>query len=214
LGTEIFHYAILQKLLLTFVMTLAYGIYKQYQNKPIGFGTYSYVAAGSCALSYTALSIGGNNPLTLLGAIITGIGFLGAGALIKTGNRVSGFSSAAGIWLTAILGVNIGLGEYTVGFVLYGFIWGIVVIDWYLAKEHIGMYQRMVVLKTTEPLNFELIKELFQVEKIKPIMRSYNAKEGVYQIEFIAKLKDTNISRASNILKEHKTIVEFAAYEQ
>jgi len=211
---EVLHYAIVQKLLLTFVLTLTYGIFKQYQNKPVGFGTYSYVSVGSCALSYTALTIGGSNPLTLLGSIITGIGFLGAGALIKTGNRVSGFSSAAGIWLTAILGVNIGLGEYIVGFVLYAFIWIIVVVDWYLAKEKIGMYQRQVVIKTTELINFEMVKDLFNIKKFKPIMRSYNAKEGIYQIEFIAKLQDEEISRAAHILQEHKTVIEFISYDQ
>lgn len=214
MGTEILHYAILQKLLLTFVLTLLYGIFRQYQNKPVGFGTYSYVAVGSCALSYTALTIGGNNPLTLLSSIITGIGFLGAGALIKSGSRVSGFSSAAGIWLTAILGVNIGLGEYTVGFVLYGFIWAIVVIDVILAKEKIGMYQRMVVLKTTEILTVDAVKEIFEITKFKLLMRSYNSKEGFYQIEFIAKLQDVNIEHASKFLKEHKTVIEFASYEQ
>ena len=98
-------------------------------HKPIGFGTYIFVATGACGLSLVSILIPTENPLPLLGAIVTGIGFLGAGALIKTADRVVGFTSAASIWIFAIFGLIAGLGHYLLSFVIYGVVWAVMAIE-------------------------------------------------------------------------------------
>src|SRR2546428_123884 len=65
---------------------------------------------GAATLAILAITIEQDNPLPLLGGVITGIGFLGAGALIRANDRVFGFTTAAPVWAMAALGVPAGPG--------------------------------------------------------------------------------------------------------
>ena|SRR5659263_171028 len=96
---------ILLRLTLTFALSLIFGYERQRSHKPIGFGTFIFVSVGSCGLAITA-TILSENPLPLLGSVVTGIGFLGAGALIKTNEKTFGFTTAASVWLFAIFGIT------------------------------------------------------------------------------------------------------------
>lgn len=116
-------------------------------GKPIGFGTFIFLAQGSCALALTAITLQADNPLPLLSAIVTGIGFLGAGALFRSGERVVGFTSAATIWAFAILGLTIGVGEYLIAGMLYTTIWTVIFVDLYMQRRWIGSHQRKLELE-------------------------------------------------------------------
>lgn len=87
-----------------------------------------------------------SNPLPLLGAIVTGIGFLGAGALIKTGDKVYGFTSAALIWIFAIFGMSMGVGRFSIGMAIYVFVWLVILCDSYLEKRGIGAYRKKLTI--------------------------------------------------------------------
>src|SRR3989338_10867028 len=100
------------RLALVLIGSLIFGLIRQKLHKPISFGTFTFVALGSCALALTSLVVPDANPILLLGSIVTGIGFLGAGALIRTPDKTSGFTSAASIWLFAIFRAVVGLGQY------------------------------------------------------------------------------------------------------
>lgn len=154
------------RLLITFVMALAFGAERQRSHKPVGFGTFIFVAIGSCSLAIVALNTG-SDPLTLLAAIVTGIGFLGAGALIKTTNKIFGFTTAASIWLFAILGLIIGVGFYEVGIVLYVFIWISIFIDKHLESSGIVSYQKRVSFVVKGLNKDDNIMELFSKYKIR-----------------------------------------------
>ena len=79
---------VLLRFLLTFGFSFAFGLERQKAHKPVGFGTYAFVSSGACALSIAAVTLNKENPFSLLAAIVTGIGFLGAGALIKTSDKI------------------------------------------------------------------------------------------------------------------------------
>ena len=79
-----------------------------------------------------AIDLEGDNPLPLLGGVITGIGFLGAGALIRANDRVFGFTTAALVWAMAALGVAAGAGLYLLVFVNYAVVWAVVIMPWAL----------------------------------------------------------------------------------
>ena len=82
------------RLSITFFLSLVFGLERQYSHKPIGFGTFTFVAAGSSSLAIVAVALGFEHSIPLLSAIVTGIGFLGAGALIKTSDKIFGLTSA------------------------------------------------------------------------------------------------------------------------
>jgi putative Mg2+ transporter-C (MgtC) family protein len=147
-----------------FVLSLIFGLERQKCHKPIGFGTYIFVAVGACALSITAITLSPENPISLMAAIVTGIGFLGAGALIKTSDKIFGFTSAASIWLFAILGAVVGVGEYYIALVIYISVWIVIEIDKELERRGIGSYQRKLHITATRPFDGEELKSIINIK--------------------------------------------------
>lgn len=155
-------YEILFRFLVTFFASIIFGIDRQRSHKPVGFGTFTFVSVGSCALSITAILIEPSNPLPFLGAIITGIGFLGAGALIKTGDKIFGATTAAGIWIFAAFGLVIGTGQYFIGLLIYIFVWCIVYIDKILEAKGMGSYQRKLTVTLNDVVKSKELEEMLQ----------------------------------------------------
>lgn len=154
------------RFLITFILSFIFGTWRQKSHKPVGFGTFVFVSVGSCALAIIALnlkSLGAENPLPLLSAIVTGIGFLGAGALIKTTDKIFGFTSASTIWLFAIFGLIIGVGEYLIGLIIYSLIITVVFYDLHLEKKGVGSYQKKIVITTNDIIAETEIKDIFSM---------------------------------------------------
>lgn len=153
----------------TFILSLLFGLERQYSHKPIGFGTYTFVAIGSTSMAIIAVSLGFEHSIPLLSAIVTGIGFLGAGAMIKTNEKIFGLTSAASIWAFAIFGLVIGIGEYIIGITLYGLIWTVVISDRLLERYGIGSYQKKVTIQTQKIVNIKEVANAAGIKKFKLI---------------------------------------------
>jgi putative Mg2+ transporter-C (MgtC) family protein len=88
------------------------GAEREYQDKAAGFRTIILITLGSTLFTIFSLSMDPGFTQTRVAAnIVTGIGFLGAGAIIREGGRVAGLTTAATIWLAAALGMGIGAGQ-------------------------------------------------------------------------------------------------------
>lgn len=88
------------------------GAEREYQDKAAGFRTMILITLGSTLFTIFSVSIDPDfTPSRVAANIVTGIGFLGAGAIIREGGRISGLTTAATIWLCAALGMGIGAGE-------------------------------------------------------------------------------------------------------
>ncbi len=102
------------KIFLALVLGGALGMERQYHDKPAGFATNCLICVG--AMLFTVLSeimgFAGGDPGRIAAQIVTGVGFIGAGAIMRDGNKVSGITTAANVWLVAALGMAIGYGEY------------------------------------------------------------------------------------------------------
>ncbi|MFH2021326.1 MAG: MgtC/SapB family protein [archaeon] len=158
------NYILFFRISLTFVLSFIFGWQRQRAHKPVGFGTYTFVSVGAASLAITAVNLAPDNPLSLIGAIVTGVGFLGAGALIKTSDKIFGFTSASTIWLYAIFGIGIGVGEYFIAFLIYVVTWIVVMYDTYLEGRGIGSYQRRLEIVTHKIINDSDIKKVLFTE--------------------------------------------------
>ena len=88
------------------------GAEREYQDKAAGFRTIILITIGSALFTMFSVSMDPGFTRTRIAAnIVTGIGFLGAGAIIREGGRIAGLTTAATIWLSAALGMGIGAGE-------------------------------------------------------------------------------------------------------
>ena len=138
------------RLLLVFNLALIFGLERQRAHKQVGLGTFTFVSMGSCILSILSISVFPENPIPLLTAIVTSIGFLGAGALIKDHDKIFGFTTAASIWIFAIFGLVIGVGSYFFGLTLYCTIWVVIFIDRRLEKKGTGSYRTKLTIETNK----------------------------------------------------------------
>lgn len=88
------------------------GAEREYQDKAAGFRTIILITLGSTLFTIFSLSMDPGFTQTRIAAnIVTGIGFLGAGAIVREGGRIAGLTTAATIWLSASLGMGIGAGS-------------------------------------------------------------------------------------------------------
>lgn len=114
-----FDFELIIKILIAAFFGAFIGIDRQLHNKPAGTRTLMLLCVGSALLGGISVSIGQlygadnrTDPTRLMAQIITGIGFLGAGVILKENNRISGVTTAATIWITAAIGISVGAGYY------------------------------------------------------------------------------------------------------
>jgi putative Mg2+ transporter-C (MgtC) family protein len=90
------------------------GAEREVRQKSAGLRTNILIAIGSALFTIESLTLapGASDPTRIVAQIVTGIGFLGAGAILRTDNRVHGLTTAATVWVNAALGVAAGAGEY------------------------------------------------------------------------------------------------------
>lgn len=107
---------ILPKVVFSTLVGVIIGINRELQGKSAGIKTNTLICVGSClftAISVILNQVDGTNDLSrIISQIISGVGFLGAGTIFKSDNKVYGLTSAAFVWVVAALGVLCGLGAY------------------------------------------------------------------------------------------------------
>ena len=110
---------ILLRLLLSTVMAAAIGIEREIHRRAAGLRTHILVSLGSTLFMMTSISVamsygvaGDADPSRIAAGVVTGIGFLGAGAIIRYGSSIKGLTTAASIWVVAAIGLAVGAGVY------------------------------------------------------------------------------------------------------
>jgi putative Mg2+ transporter-C (MgtC) family protein len=121
-GELTFQGDLILRLLVAAVLGAAVGLEREFHDHPAGTRTHLLVAVGSAL--FTVLSVhgfadqGANvDPTRIAAQIVTGIGFLGAGAIIHYGTSVKGLTTAASLWATAAIGLASGVGLYVLAVV-------------------------------------------------------------------------------------------------
>jgi putative Mg2+ transporter-C (MgtC) family protein len=102
------------RLLLAAVLGAALGLEREYRRKPAGLRTNILIAIGSALFTILSISMTAStgDPSRVAGQIVTGIGFLGGGAILRNRDTVHGMTTAATIWVNAAIGVACGIGQY------------------------------------------------------------------------------------------------------
>ena len=93
------------------------GAEREFRGHPAGLRTMALISTGACL--FTALGLlpefGGRvDPTRIAAQIVTGVGFLGAGSILRQGEEVRGLTTAASIWVTASIGMAVGFGYFYV----------------------------------------------------------------------------------------------------
>ena len=109
-----FYFWFILKIVMAALLGGLLGWQREKIGKVAGPRTYALVAIGSTLFTFLSLNaFGSNNPAQVAAQIITGIGFLGAGMILKKeGGVVEGLTTAAGLWAVSAVGMAIGAGWY------------------------------------------------------------------------------------------------------
>ena len=100
-------------LLVSVVLGGLIGLERELRGKPAGLRTNILICLGSCLFTIISTNLSGSEPGRIAAQIVTGIGFLGAGAIIHSGIGIHGLTTAAVIWVVASIGMACGIKMYS-----------------------------------------------------------------------------------------------------
>ncbi len=103
------------KLTLCLLLGAMIGVERELRNKPAGISTHCFVMAGACLFTFISTVADPNSPARIAAQVVSGVGFLGAGMILKSDNNtVRNLTTAAAIWFAAAVGMAIGIGWYVI----------------------------------------------------------------------------------------------------
>jgi putative Mg2+ transporter-C (MgtC) family protein len=200
------------KLFLAVLVGGLIGAEREYRDKSAGFRTIIFITLGSTLFTLLSMGIGSEtNPTRIAANIVTGIGFLGAGAIMREDGRVAGLTTAATIWLTAALGTGIGAGKYEL--VAAGTIITLVVLWFFPAFEHwldrrreTRSYEIIVALGANDS---ETLRRVFTTNKLRILNQKQTKADGraIFTI-----LTDGNPAQHAQVVRhlmDDKAVLEF-----
>lgn len=119
---EITYLSIVLRIIAAFFLGGVLGWEREIKKRAAGLRTYMLVCVGSCMIMLTNQYIyqyfGTGDPVRMGAQVVSGIGFLGAGTIVVTHrSKVTGLTTAAGLWASAAVGLALGIGFYEVAFV-------------------------------------------------------------------------------------------------
>lgn len=110
------NFDIVLRLLLASFLGGLIGVEREANNRPAGLRTHILVTLGSTLIMLVSIDGHGTletrEPFRLASQVVSGIGFLGAGTIMRTGNNINGLTTAASLWVSAGIGLAVGTGYY------------------------------------------------------------------------------------------------------
>ena len=111
----------LAALLIAYALAFPIGWNREHEERSAGLRTFPLVAVATCGVVQAAESMTGGSPeamARIIEGLITGMGFIGGGAILRQQDSVKGTATAASLWVTGAIGAAVGLGSYDVAVVL------------------------------------------------------------------------------------------------
>ncbi|CUB03891.1 MgtC/SapB family protein [Marinomonas fungiae] len=105
---------------MAFLLSLPIAFNREHHDRGAGLRTFPLVTIASCSFMLVGMSVyqGSDAEARVMYAVITGMGFIGGGAIFKSGDSVSGTATAAGIWNTGAIGVSVAYNRYEIAILL------------------------------------------------------------------------------------------------
>ena len=195
---------VILRLLCALLVGVVIGTEREYTHRPAGMRTHMLVSLGACVvmimgqLIFVQYSRHGAtpDPARMAAQVITGVGFLGAGTILREGPTVKGLTTAASLWATACLGLAAGAGYYIVSLAGMVFIFVTLTIFEIIQKKLVGA-QRFAedyqVITTNIPACLQAINKEAAAAKatIHNIQAQSNAGADTYTISFRAEFSSS-----------------------
>lgn len=163
---------------------------RQYHDKPAGYATNCLICLGAMLFTLLSEYMGtfGGDPGRISAQIVTGVGFIGAGSILRDGNKISGLTTAAGVWLVAAIGMAIGYGQY-----LWAAICAISILLVQLGVRKTTKFLELVkhydtIYLTCEP-KWEVVDKIaaqIEKQKVSVLKREVSKQDDVFHVSIVA----------------------------
>jgi putative Mg2+ transporter-C (MgtC) family protein len=184
------------RLIISFLAGALIGMNREKQNQAAGFRTHILICMGSCLIMLVSifipqefLNFKNGDPGRIAAQVITGIGFLGAGAIIRMGDHVKGLTTAASIWISAAIGLAFGA----------GMIW-VALVTLILVLFTLGLLDRLEKIffkkKVAKVLELQLKQPTADLQQVQSILDKFHIKyevveyrqiiyQGIFNVEIL-----------------------------
>jgi putative Mg2+ transporter-C (MgtC) family protein len=182
LSPESFHVAatVLAKLAIAVILGGAIGFERELHGRPAGLRTHMLVAMGVVLFCIISAAYAGSDPTRISAQVVTGIGFLGAGTILRLGAEVKGLTSAASIWATSAIAMAVARGgPYLI----------VASVSTFMALVTLGTIERMEKRFRPKTLPHELLVILERRGDLHELIAKLNS-EG-FEIDGIRVLQNT-----------------------
>jgi putative Mg2+ transporter-C (MgtC) family protein len=212
----------LVRVIFSFLLGMLVGIERETQNQPAGMRTHILICIGSTIVMLISIYIPqtfpnfqNGDPGRIAAQVVSGIGFLGAGAILKFGTDIKGLTTAASIWAMAAIGLAVGAGMFIISII------GIVVILFALAimdifekklfRERTLRKIELVVKKKDSDL--QGVKDALINQNVKIVSTGFerNINEANDKITFMVGVKENmDIQKLSDTLEKRTGVVSIS----
>ncbi len=152
---------------LALVLSIVIGLERELRDKPAGIKTHAFISIGAYAFSYLSFHLADafpmGDPTRIAAQIVTGIGFIGAGAVLQSKGNIQGLTTAATLWIAAAIGTLVGAGYFGAAIVLT-----LVTVLVLCASNWVGAYFPQPVLRTFY-IQTTSVEDVHKVLAIHPI---------------------------------------------
>lgn len=184
------------RMILSMMLGVIIGAERKRKGQIAGIRTFSLITMGACLAMLLSIyvpqeymGLKNGDPGRIAAQVITGIGFLGGGAIIRAKGSVKGLTTAAGIWISAIIGMAVGIGMYVVAVGATMLILMVLVIfDWYEHWQSVGQESRAIIVTLEEIVDdMTPFISTFQDHKVhlSTYFISYDYTKGLTEINFL-----------------------------
>ena len=200
--TEVTTTSAIFKLMLSLLLGGIVGFERKRKGQVAGARTFALISMGatlamsiSIYIPQVYLGLKNGDPGRVAAQVITGVGFLGAGAIIQTKGSIRGLTTAAGIWMVAALGLAVGVGLYVIAVISTILIlFTLVSLEQYERRTNLDREGKIIHLKAAE-----IVEDLTRYEKLlgeykvslHNVLVEYNYSEQKTDLKFIVLSRST-----------------------
>lgn len=202
-STEITWQTALFRIILSFLIGAVIGVEREAQNQAAGLRTHILISIGSTIVMLLSIYIPqtfttfqNGDPGRIAAQAVSGIGFLGAGAILKFGGNIKGLTTAASIWAMAALGLAIGAGMYVISAIAAGVMLFALTImfvfEKFVFKEK--NYKKIEIVVKKKGADVKVLKAILEGMEIRISSAGFerNINEATHKVKFLT-LFDSNL---------------------
>ena len=221
-STEITWQTALVRILFSFIIGAIVGVERETHNQPAGLRTHILISIGATMVMLISIYIPqtftnflNGDPGRIAAQVVSGIGFLGAGAILRFGANVKGLTTAASIWAMAAIGLAIGAGMYLISFI------GVVVILFALTIMNVfekrifkeRFLKRLEITVRKKNSDLDSLQDIFDQLDIKVVSTGFerNVNESADKVTFLISITPKlNIQKLIDTLEQREGVTSIA----